>query len=160
MQNNKWFFVSIFCAPFRPLRLSSLLGLLFLLAVAAADPADLWGQNVVKKGSWTKASYKAKGEWRIVEQNGTLELQLGEDFETTNAPDLNLILSPYAPKTLSGRNALNNALTVGLLKGKKSWGKLKGPITLKFPANVDLAKYKTIAIHCIAYSKLWVVSEL
>ena len=123
-------------------------------------PTALVGQNVVKEGSWTKASYRAKGNWRIVEQNGILELQLGEDFETTNAPDLNLILSPYAPETLKGRNALNDALTVGLLKGKKSWGKLKGPITLKFPADVDLAKYQTIAIHCIAYSKLWVISEL
>lgn len=151
MQNNKRFLI-----------LPGFWGFLVLGGILPGFP--LWAQNgaqnVRKQGSWTKVSYRAKGSWRIVEQNGILELQLGEDFETTNAPDLNIILSPYAPDALTGRNALNDALTAGQLEGKSSWGKLKGPITLKLPAGLDLAKYQTIAIHCIAYSKLWVVSEL
>ncbi|WGK70299.1 DM13 domain-containing protein [Candidatus Haliotispira prima] len=132
----------------------------FLLVPASFVSLSAQGEKVVAEGNWTKVLYTAKGRWQIVEKGGKLQLQLDADFQTTNAPDLNILFSPREAGTLTSKNVMKGALRAGELKGKSRWGKLKGPITLDLPANLDLTKYKTIIIHCIEYSKLWSVGKL
>ncbi len=118
--------------------------------------------QIIKQGSWTKVHFATQGQWALIQNplQQQIQFQLGQDFSTTNGPDLYVIFSPQKASSLNDKNAMKGAIKIGRLKRKAFWGKLKGPITLKVPANVDLTKYKSVAIHCVKYSELWSVSPL
>ena len=99
--------------------------------------------------SWTKKSFAIKGGWSIVEKNGSRVLSLDQNFHTKNAPDLKLFLSTKSLGDLSGRNATEGSLLISPLKSNK------GAQEYVLPANVDINQFRTLIIHCEAYSKLW-----
>ncbi len=118
------------------------LGTVLLLSAGPALAAD-------HSGSWTKKNYKIEGTWEITGR--TLHLK---NFSTRNAPDLKIIFSPQPGESLNNNNALEGAVILSLLKSNR------GNQSYDIPEEVDLSAYKTIAIHCQRFSKLWGVSPL
>ena len=111
------------------------------VAVAMADKA--------LSGTFEKTSFKIKGDWQIVEENGQTIFRLSDDFKTKNGPDLKLFLSPKAVGDVTGTTAVNNAVRLGVLKSNK------GSQDYVIPADIDLSQFGSILIHCEAYAKLW-----
>lgn len=133
-----------------------LCGVLMLLSQAAL------AVEVVKSGTWTTIDYDVEGMWRIVDTGDGLAVELGEDFETKNGPDLHILLSPMSVGALSNENASSKALIVGLLQTTDGsfFKKMKGPQTLPLPSGTTLSDYKSIVIHCVKFSHLWAGAPL
>ncbi len=140
-------------------------GAAFVLAAAfAAAPAfadEMKAQaeegaeeTVLKSGTWTKASFRSSGTWSIVERGGERYVVLDADFRTRRAPDLKIFLSPNAAGSLTGDNATDGAFRVAELSSNR------GAQSYKLPADIDLADFQSIIIHCEAYSKLWSTATL
>ena len=111
------------------------------VAVAMAEKAQF--------GSFEKSTFKIKGDWKIVKENGQTIFRLSEDFKTKNGPDLKLFLSPSVVGDVTGKTATDNAVKLSVLKSNK------GSQDYVIPADVDLSQFSSILIHCEAYSKLW-----
>ena len=110
--------------------------------------------KVVSSGGWRKKSFSVAGNWTVSSENGVTRIDLDNQFSTKNAPDLKIFLSPLSPDELTGRNATQGALLISPLQSNK------GAQSYTVPAGTNLSRYKTILIHCEAYSKLWSVSGL
>ena len=54
----------------------------------------VFAADVVKGGAWKTIDYEVQGMWSIVDTGDGLAVELGEDFETKNGPDLHILLSP------------------------------------------------------------------
>ena len=121
---------------------------------ALAQKQDLTGAKTLYSGQWTKKTNKIAGNWSIVEKGGKRYVVLDSKFKTSNAPDLKIILSPTAIKDLKSKNAMQKAKIVSLLKSNK------GAQTFEIPKGIDLTKFKSVAIHCEKYTKLWGGSAL
>ncbi|MEM8985261.1 MAG: DM13 domain-containing protein [Pseudomonadota bacterium] len=115
---------------------------------------DTAANETLYKGAWTKKSFKVAGDWSIVRENGKTYIDLSADFKTRNAPDLKVFLSPQEAKSTTGKNATDGALLVAPLSSNK------GAQRFELPEGVDLASYKSVLIHCHAYSKLWSAADL
>lgn len=102
-----------------------------------------------QSGTFEKTSFKIKGSWQIVEENGQIIFRLSDDFKTKNGPDLKLFLSPKSVGDVTGKTAVNNAVKLSALKSNK------GTQDYVIPADVDLSQFKSILVHCEAYEKLW-----
>ena len=126
------------------------LAVLFLAGFAAPRAsAQVDGAKSLHSGTWTKKTNKIAGTWSIVEKNGKKSVVLDKAFKTSKAPDLKIILSPTESSKLTNKNAMKKAVVISLLKSPK------GAQSYHIPKGIDLSKFKTIAIHCERYSKLW-----
>ena len=72
-----------------------------------------------------------------------------EEFKTRNGPDLKVFLSPKSVEDLTGKTAIDGAVNIGVLKANK------GSQSYSLPEGVSLADFKSVIIHCEAYSVLW-----
>ncbi|MEM1178367.1 MAG: DM13 domain-containing protein [Acidobacteriota bacterium] len=125
----------------------------FTLLLGFAAPA--FADDVVAQGStWEKRTSKIKGEWKIVERNGRLFLQLGDGFKTKRAPDLKAFLTKTAPDGIKKKDLPADALRLGLLKSHK------GAQELPLPAGATIDDYQSLIIHCEQYNKIWGVTAL
>ena len=115
----------------------------------AGEPVAVAMVKTAQSGSFEKSTFKIKGDWQIVKENGQTIFRLSEDFKTKNGPDLKLFLSPKAVGDVTGTTATNNAVKLSVLRSNK------GSQDYVIPANVDLSQFSSILIHCEAYSKLW-----
>ena len=106
-----------------------------------------------QSGTWTKKANTISGTWTISEKGGKKILTL-KGFKTATAPDLKIFLSPESSTAVSSRSATKGALLVAKLQSSK------GDQVYTLPAGVDLAKYKSVIIHCEKYSKLWGAGSL
>jgi hypothetical protein len=135
---------------------SLLLATLFFAASAQA-------QSIAAQGSWVAADYEVSGQWKITRHGEQLFVELGDDFETKNGPDLHILLSPKALTQLTNANASKDALVVGLLHSSDDsvlFRKMKGAQRLAIPSGVRLSDYRTILIHCVRFSHLWAGADL
>ena len=105
-------------------------------------------------GTWTKRYQTIKGSWSIVKTDDGSFLELGDDFKTKSAPDLKLFLSKLPASEVTPENAVSSSVLLAPLKSAK------GEQRYALPADLDLDKYKTLALHCEEYTKLWGVSPL
>lgn len=121
-------------------------------AERAAQAATAY--KVLSSGSWRKKSFKSAGNWTLSSENGVKTVTLGSGFSTRNAPDLKIFLSPLSPDELNGKNATQGSLLISPLKSNT------GAQSYSVPAGTDVSRFKTILIHCEAYSKLWSVAGL
>lgn len=121
-------------------------------SIVTAVPAA--AQSVVDSGSFVKKKYKIKGDWQVVEENGQTIIRFSDDFKTKNGPDLKVFLSPQTIGAVNGKTAVDGAVLVGVLKSNK------GGQDYVVPEGVDLASFKTVLVHCEAYSVLWGGGEL
>ena len=112
-----------------------------VVAVAMADKAQ--------SGSFQRSSFNIHGNWQIVKENGQTIFRLSDNFKTKNGPDLKLFLSRKSVNQVTGKTATDNAVKLSVLKSSK------GSQDYIIPANIDLAQFSSILIHCEAYSKLW-----
>ncbi|MGF1543740.1 MAG: DM13 domain-containing protein [Parvularculaceae bacterium] len=123
---------------------------------AAETSAEAAGETLLHSGSWTKPrrGYDASGTWSIVERDGSRYVVLSDDFRTQRAPDLKLFLSPQQPGDITGKNATDGAALIAPLSSPR------GGQTHEIPADIDLASYTSIIIHCQKFSKIWSVAAL
>lgn len=99
--------------------------------------------------SFTKKKYNIKGNWSIVQEGGKTIIRFSDDFKTKKGPDLKVFLSPQTVGDVTGKTALDGAVTLGVLKSNK------GTQDYVVPSGVSLANFSSVLIHCEAYSVLW-----
>lgn len=99
--------------------------------------------------SFTKKKYKINGDWSIVQEGGKTIIRFSDDFKTKKGPDLKVFLSPQSVGDVTGKTALDGAVTLGVLKSNK------GTQDYVIPKGVSLANFSSVLIHCEAYSVLW-----
>ncbi len=103
---------------------------------------------------WKKASEDIEGGYQIVETPGGTVLRLTDGFKTDSGPDLKVVLSPIAHDRVKGRTALEGSLVLGLLESNR------GASEYRIPEGTDLSNYRSVLIHCEAYTKLWGAAPL
>lgn len=101
------------------------------------------------QGNFTKKRYTVHGSWEIVTLNGEKIIRFSDGFKTKNGPDLKVFLSPSKLDSLGKKTDVTNAVNIGVLKSNK------GEQTYRLPEGVELSDYKSVLIHCEAYSVLW-----
>lgn len=94
-------------------------------------------------------SYNIKGNWSVIQEGGKTIIRFSDDFKTKKGPDLKVFLSPQTVADVTGRTALEGAVTLGVLKANK------GTQDYIVPAGVSLIDFSSVLIHCEAYSVLW-----
>ena len=121
---------------------------------AERQAAAAQAYRVLSSGTWRKKSFSVSGNWTLSAENGVTTVALDNAFSTRKAPDLKIFLSPLSADQLNGGNATQGSLLVSPLSSNK------GAQKYNIPAGTNLSQYKTILIHCEAFSKLWSVSAL
>lgn len=104
---------------------------------------------VATSGDFTKKRYTVHGAWEIVTVDGKSAIKFSDDFKTKNGPDLKVFLSPSPLKDLEKKTDVSTSVNIGVLKSNK------GEQTYTLPEGVNLSDYKSVLIHCEAYSVLW-----
>ncbi len=132
---------------------TAVLAVIPMMASAQVQSADAAmstaSATMTPKGTFTKKRYSVKGEWEIVTVDGKPAIRFSEDFKTKNGPDLKVFLSQKPVGDLSGKTALGGAVSIGVLKSNK------GVQTYIIPDDINLGDYKSVIVHCEAYSVLW-----
>jgi len=118
-------------------------------ATVTPTPVVAMVDSTAKSGQFTKATYKIQGDWEIVKENGQTILRLSDDFKTKRGPDLKIFLNPNSLDAVTGATATSGAIKLGELKSNK------GAQDYVIPADIDLANFGSLLIHCEAFSKLW-----
>ena len=127
-----------------------------LCVIASSGPAGaetLSGKFEAAFSSFTGRA-SLKGGWRLVEADGRKYIEFSEDFRARSAPDLKLFLSPLEASAVTGGNATEASVRLGLLKSNT------GVQRFEIPADTDLEKIRSVVVHCEQYSKLWGTSPL
>ncbi|MEM6415931.1 MAG: DM13 domain-containing protein [Pseudomonadota bacterium] len=127
---------------------------MILFATTTSAVAQNSDETVVANGTWTKKFARSRGEWSIVERNGQRFVILNDDFRTRGAPDLKIFLTPMDVSTVDNDNATKGSVFIAELSSKSG---AQEYLILK---EVDLTNFKSIIIHCEAYSKLWSAAAL
>lgn len=111
-----------------------------------------WAQSSIvteASSSFVKKRYKIKGSWNIIQKDGQNVLRFNDDFKTKGGPDLKIFLSSKPLAELNGDNVVESSHNLSVLKSKK------GLQSYVIPDDINLSDYKSIVIHCEAYSILW-----
>ena len=112
------------------------------VAVEAVE-ADLPSGNFIKKKK------KLQGAWEVVQRDGNTYIKFADDFRASKGPDLKVFLSPLDVATVTGKTATEGAINIGELQ------KTKGAQEYLVPADVNLADYASVLVHCEKYAILW-----
>ncbi len=89
-----------------------------------------------------------------MEEDGRKYIEFSKDFRARSAPDLRLFLSPLEASSVTGGNAMREAVRLGLLKSNT------GVQRFEIPVDTDLGRIRSVVVHCEQYSKLWGTSPL
>lgn len=122
-----------------------------LLTVAAPSFAE---EVLAQGSSWDKRTAKIQGDWKIVDRDGQLFLVLGDGFKTKRAPDLKAFLIPVPTTGVAKKDIPAGSLRIGLLESHK------GGQELALPAGTSLDDYRSLAVHCEKFNKVWSVTSL
>ena len=117
-------------------------------AAQQLDEASIAAQAAAST-SFVKKRYSISGEWSVAEHDGQTQIRFSDGFKTKGGPDLKVFLSKHPIETLDSKTAVDHALNIGVLKSKS------GAQIYTLPEDVDLADYKSLIIHCEAFSVLW-----
>jgi len=97
-----------------------------------------------------KKRYSIKGEWSLVEsEDGKAQIRFSENFKTKGGPDLKVYLSKITIDDLNSESASKDTRSIGVLKSKS------GAQIYTLPDDINLSEYKSVIIHCEAFSVLW-----
>jgi len=99
--------------------------------------------------SFVKKRYNIKGTWNVTEKDGQKVIEFNDDFKTKGGPDLKIYLSSNAISDLNSGDVEGTSLKLSVLKSNK------GAQSYIIPAEVNLSDYKSVVIHCEAFSVLW-----
>ena len=126
------------------LLLGGLLGLSLIIAPLPDATAE-----TLASGEWTNKSYDIHGTWKIVAQNGKRHIVFDEDFKTRSGPDLKVYLSSRSLAAVTDGTVASSSVEIAPLKSAR------GAQEYEIPAALNLADYRTLLIHCKAFSHLW-----
>lgn len=105
--------------------------------------------ELIHQTEFVKKRYKIQGKGELVKSGETSIINFSEDFKTKSGPDLKVYLSPEPLSELSGKNALQNAVKVGVLKSNSGYQ------SYIIPENIDVSGFQSVIIQCEAFSVLW-----
>jgi len=75
----------------------------------------------VENQAFFKKKYRIKGTWSLITRDDKRFIVFSDDFKTKNGPDLKIFLSPKSAEDVTGKNAVDGALNLGvLIKNKPS----------------------------------------
>lgn len=96
---------------------------------------------VIREGTFedADASHQGSGDLKVLEKGDELTVRF-ENFESTNGPDLKVILVEKIEGT--NRNSIGNKLELGALKSTN------GNQNYTVPAGTDLSNYTGVMIYC------------
>ena len=100
-------------------------------------------------GNFIKKKKKPKGGWEVVQRDGNTYIKFADDFSASKGPDLKVFLSPLSVAEATGKTAAEGALNIGELQ------KTKGAQEYLVPADVNIADYSSVLVHCEKFSVLW-----
>ncbi len=132
-----------------------ILGLILLLGFTTSHAANkvlYSGKLEADFRSW--GSDSLSGDWRISERGGKKYVQLLNNFDAKQGPDVKIFLSKKAQANVSGDNAANKAVFISLVS------QFEGSSEYEIPADIDIRQFRTLIFHCEAYSKLWGSSQI
>lgn len=107
-----------------------------------------------KAGTWVDKQYSIKGGWSIEKKGDEHVIKFSEDFLTKSGPDLKVFLSPQTIEEVTGRTATTDSVLISVLQ------QVSGTQEYVIPASIDVSQFKSLLIHCEAYSVLWGGSNL
>lgn len=128
------------------------IALLSSVAVAQSSygsGSTAYDSKATTSASFVKKRYNISGTWSVTEQNGQKVIEFNDDFKTKGGPDLKVFLSSNSVSELTGKSVTGSSLKLSVLKSNK------GAQSYIIPADVNLSDYKSVVIHCEAYSVLW-----
>ncbi len=131
---------------FASIALATTLSAVTVTPSVAQTPA---AASSAQTNAFFKKKYKMKGSWALIERNGKTIVKFSDDFKTKNGPDLKVFLSPKTANQVTGKNALEGSIKLGVLKSNK------GGQEYEIPAGTNLSQFSTVLVHCEAYSILW-----
>ncbi|MEM7195250.1 MAG: DM13 domain-containing protein [Pseudomonadota bacterium] len=111
-------------------------------------------EQTLSEGGWTGLGYDIDGGWSIVDRDSKRYIVFDENFDTKNGPDLKVYLSKKSVNTVQGRTVVKSSIEISPLKSAS------GTQEYEIPADVELDDFKSLLIHCEAYSHLWGGSDL
>ena len=126
--------------------------LLGFSSVNAADKVLFWGELEADFSSW--GSDAVEGDWRISERGGKQYIQLLDNFEAKEGPDVKIFLSKQDAASVNGNNATDDAVFISLVST------FEGGSEYEIPAGINLNSFRSLIFHCEAYSKLWGTSQI
>ncbi len=101
-------------------------------------------------GSWVDKKYSINGNWEVMQrEDGNWIIKFDENFKTKSGPDLKVFLSPQSIDEVTGKTATQGAVLLAKLTNNK------GAQEYVLPSNIDINDFKSLLIHCEAYSVLW-----
>jgi len=90
-----------------------------------------------------------EGTWSIETRDDGSYIVFGDDFVTSNAPDLKIFLSQQDVRNVTDNTALDEAVFVAELKSSK------GAQEYKLPDGFSLTNYHSVLIHCEQFTVFW-----
>ncbi|MEX0299465.1 MAG: DM13 domain-containing protein [Kordiimonas sp.] len=117
-----------------------------LVATAADDGMYL-------NGPFNNAPMKTTGMWYLDERSDGIYFMLSEGFETTNGPNLQVYLSKQSASEVVASEKSTD-LHIASLKS------YKGGQTYKLPRSLNLKEYKSLAIVCDTFHKVWAAGDI
>lgn len=100
-------------------------------------------------GNFEKKAKKIKGSWTLTQVDGQQVIRFNDDFKTKNGPDLKVFLSKKSVDNLSKNPTFIAPVNIGLIES------VKGRQEYVVPADINLADFESILIHCEKYNILW-----
>ena len=123
------------------------LGCLLLLTAPFLTAAP---EGILARGVFQQKSKRLEGSFTIRQSNGKRVLVFDENFAAKAGPDLQVILSPLSLDEANGKNAAGTG-SVSLAPLKRT----SGGQSYDLPADLDLAEFRSVLIHCVKYAVLW-----
>jgi Electron transfer DM13. len=108
-------------------------------------------QTTLQDGkNWTKIKYEIYGKWSIQTNNGEQTIVFDDNFKTSSGPDVKVFLSPKQVEDIGPRDAVDvEGLYLGIIK------EFSGKQAYAIPKETNLKDYKSVVLHCEAYSVVW-----
>ncbi len=110
-------------------------------------------EGMYLNGPFNNAPMKTTGMWYLDERSDGIYFMLSEGFETTNGPNLQVYLSKQKASDVDASDKSAD-LHIATLKS------YKGGQTYKLPKNLNLKEYKSLAIVCDTFHKVWAAGDL
>jgi len=113
-------------------------------ASSVPTPLTPAAPQTVARGAFRSLEHQTTGTALVLQlADGSIVVRL-EDFDTSNGPDVRVVLSPR-PSTLGDRD-YGDHLDLGALKGNR------GSQNYAVAAGTDLARYRSVVIWCRRFS--------
>ena len=127
-----------------------------IMGALATSPPDIAAQSAYGSATeapatsnFIKKRYNIKGTWDVTQQDGQNIISFNDDFRTKGGPDLKLYLSSKTLAELESGDVEHTSVKLSVLKSNK------GAQSYIVPKNVNLSDFKSVVIHCEAFSVLW-----